>query len=89
MAITGDWADLTNAIRINDQKAAEINGHLMQAKSFNNVTSESSDRNQCQDSQPACPNWKWACTDPEWASEIQNICKKTCGSCPGEGTYII
>ena len=87
MLITGDLADLTNAIQANDKVAVEINP--IQAKSLNNVTSESSDRNQCQDSQPACPNWKWACTDPEWASEIQNICKKTCGSCPGEGTYII
>jgi len=81
-AFKGELADLINAIQNDDQKAVEINGHLMQAKNLNNVTSESSDRNQCQDEYPtACPHWKWACTDPEWVSLMQNICKKTCGLC--------
>ena len=51
MAITGTLADLTNPIRINDQKAVEINGHTIgsppiQAKILNNITS---DRNECRD----------------------------------------
>ena len=77
-------ADLINAIQNDDQKAFEINGHLMQAKKLNNVTSESSDRNQCQDEYPTgCPHWKWACTHPHWVSTMQNVCKKTCGLCSG------
>ena len=87
MAITGTLAD---EIRINDQKAVlKINGHLIQAKSFNNVTSESSDRKQCQDKYPTdCPDIIWACTDSEWKNWMQNNCKKTCGYCPGEGTQV-
>ena len=88
MAITGELADLTNAIRINDQKAVEINGHLMQARSFNNVTSESSDRNQCQDKQSGCPGWaKWACTNNFYKNWMKKTCPKSCGYCTG--TYII
>ena len=47
-------ANSIDAIQANDQKAVEINGHPIrsppiQAKSLNNVTLESSDRNECRD----------------------------------------
>ena len=80
MLITGDLADLTNAIQANDKVAVEINP--IQAKSLNNVTSESSDRNQCQDKYPSrCPGLKRHCTNPKSISIMQKICKKTCGYC--------
>ena len=86
MVITGESADLINAIQANDKIAVEINGHPMQAKGLDNVTSESSNRNQCLDSvqyQSNCPNWKWACTDPRYVAFMQNNCKKSCGLCSG------
>ena len=79
---TGELADLINAIQTNDQKAVEINGHLIQAKNLNNVTVESSDQNQCQDNYPTgCPGWKWACTHPWYIAFMQNNCQKSCGLC--------
>ena len=86
MSITGESADLINAVQAYDKIAVEINGHPMQAKRLDNVTSESSDRNQCQDSAQYasyCPGWKWACTVQRWVYFMQNNCKETCGLCSG------
>ena len=59
----------------------------MQAKNLNNITSESSDRNKCQDLRPgSCPNWKKRgfCKYPY----VKKRCKKTCGHCPEEGILV-
>ena len=81
-------ADLINAIQNDDQKAVEINGHLMQAKNLNNVTSESSDRKRCRDLSPpgTCSYWKKRgyCKKPFGKKR----CKKTCGNCPEKGTLV-
>ena len=56
------------------------------AQRLNNVTSEIPGRNQCQDSAQYasnCPGWKWACTDPKYASFMQTNCKESCGLCSG------
>ena len=89
MVITGYSFDLTDAIQANEEIGIEINGHQMQAKSLDIVTSESSDRNQCQDKQSGCPGWKWACTNWQWKNWMANQCPKTCGLCPGTCTMII
>ena len=80
-------ADLINAIQTDDQTAVEINGHLMQAKNLNNITSESSDRENCRDLTSYCPFWKkrGLCT---WHPYVKKRCKKTCGNCPEEGTLV-
>ena len=83
--IKGDFADLTNETHVNDETAVQVNGHPIQVESFNNVTSESSDRNHCQDKSSRCPRWKKACTNPKYVSFMKRKCKKTCGYC--EGTY--
>ena len=86
MSITGESADLINAVQAYDKIAVEINGHPIQAKRLDNVTSEMTGRNQCQDSAQYasnCPGWKWACTDPEYVSFMQNNCKESCGLCSG------
>ena len=77
MSITGELADLINAIQAYDKIAT---------KRLNNVTSESPGRNQCQDSAQYasnCPGWKWACTDPRYVSFMQSNCKESCGLCSG------
>ena len=77
MSITGESADLINAIQAYDKIAT---------KRLNNVTSEIPGRNQCQDSAQYasnCPGWKWACTDPKYASFMQTNCKESCGLCSG------
>ena len=81
-------ADLINAIQTDDQKAVEVNGHLMQAKNLNNITSESSDRNNCQDKHEMCPYWKDDCFKGFWKDWMKKNCKKTCGNCPEEGTLV-
>ena len=78
-------ADLINSIQTDDQKAVEVNGHLMQAKNLNNITSESSDRKKCQDHFESCPSWKDDCVaDKDW---MKLWCPKTCG-CSEEGTLV-
>ena len=77
MSITGESADLINAIQAYDKIAT---------KRLNNVTSEIPGRNQCQDSAQYasnCPGWKWACTDPRYVSFMQSNCKESCGLCSG------
>ena len=82
----GDFADITGT-QANDETAVQANGHPIQVKSFNNVTSESSDRNHCQDRDKIrCPRLKKACTNPKYVSLMKRMCKKTCGYCPGAGT---
>ena len=90
MVITGESADLINAIQAYDKIAVEINGHPIQANRLDNITSESPGRNQCQDSAQYasnCPGWTWACTDPRYVSFMQNNCKKSCGLCSGNIDY--
>ena len=89
MVITGNSFDLTDAIQANEEIATEINGHQMQTISLDIVTSESSDRNQCQDKQSGCPGWKWACTNNQWKTWMADQCPKTCGLCPGTCATII
>jgi hypothetical protein len=79
MVITGESADLINAIQAYDKIAVEINGHPIQANRLDNATSESPGRNQCQDSAQYasnCPGWKWACTDPIMSLLCKIIAKK-------------
>ena len=86
MSITGESADLINAVQAYDKIADETNGHPIQAKRLDNVTSEIPGRNQCQDSAlyaSNCPGWKWACTDPRHVSFMQLYCKESCGLCSG------
>ena len=88
MSITGESADLINAVQAYDKIADEINDHPIQAKRLDNVTSEMPGRNQCQDSAQYasnCPGWKWAlyCTHPRYASFMQLNCKQSCGLCSG------
>ena len=81
MSITGESADLINAVQAYDKIAVEI-----QAKRLDNVTSKMPGRNQCQDSAQYasnCPGWKWACTDPRYVSFMQSNCKESCGLCSG------
>jgi len=73
--------DLTDVIQANEEIATETNGHQMQAKSL--VTSESSDRNLCQDKKSGCPGWKWACTNNYWKNWMAHYCPKSCGLCSG------
>jgi hypothetical protein len=88
LVITGYSFDLTDAIQANEEIATEINGHPIQAKSLDIVTSESSDRNQCQDKASGCPGWaKWACTNNFYKNWMKKTCPKSCGYCTG--TYII
>ena len=88
LVITGYSFDLTDAIQANEEIATEINGHPIQAKSLDIVTSESSDRNQCQDKQSGCPGWaKWACTNNFYKNWMKQNCPKSCKYCTG--TYII
>ena len=87
MVITDELPDLINAIQANDQKSAEINRHQMQAKNLNNDTSESSDRNKCEDIYPgSCPSYTEYCKIAGYQDWMKKYCKKTCGYCPGEGT---
>ena len=84
MVITGELANLIDAIQANDQKVVEINNHP--TRSLNNITSESSDRNKCQDKSKRCIFIKKEyCT---WHPLVKKQCKKTCGNCPEEGTLI-
>ena len=46
MVITGESADLINEVQANDKQEVEINGHPIQAKRLDNVTSESSGQNR-------------------------------------------
>ena len=46
MVVTGESADLINEVQANDKKEVEINGHPIQAKRLDNVTSESSGQNR-------------------------------------------
>ena len=81
MSITGESADLINAVQAYDKIAVKI-----QAKRLDNVTSKMPGRNQCQDSAQYasnCPGWKWACTDPRYVSFMQSNCKESCGLCSG------
>ena len=85
----GDSADLTNVIQANDEIATEINGIPLPAKSPNNVTSGSLDRNQCQDIYPSwCPTGTWACTHSLYITWMQKNCQKSCGWCSGKGAFI-
>ena len=61
----------------------DINGHPIQAKSLEIVTSESSDRNQCQDKASGCPAWTWHCTNGQWKDWMAQNCPKSCGLCSG------
>ena len=81
-------ADLINAIQTDDQKAVEINGHLMQAKNLNNITSESSDRNKCKDENYYCPYWKDDCFTSKFKDWMKKECPETCGYCSEEGTLV-
>ena len=81
MSITGESADLINAVQAYDKIAVKI-----QAKRLDNVTSKMPGRNQCQDSAQYasnCPGWKWACTDPRYVSFMLSNCKESCGLCSG------
>ena len=46
MVTTIESADLTFSVQANDKKEVEINGHPIQAKRLDNVTSESSGQNR-------------------------------------------
>ena len=84
MSITGESADLIDAVQAYHKIAVQIN--RIQAKRLDNVTSEMTGRNQCQDSAQYasnCPGWKWACTDPRYVSFMQRNCKESCGLCSG------
>ena len=88
MVITGELANLIDAIQANDQKVVEINNHP--TRNLNNITSESSDRNKCQDKRVYCPDWKDDCFTSikglkDW---MKYWCQKTCGYCPEEGTLV-
>merc|ERR1711971_527853 len=87
LVLFGHSTDLTDAAPANDEIAVETNGHPtpgpVQAKSLDIVTSESSDRNQCQDKASGCPTWTWACTNNQWKDWMAKTCPKTCGVCPG------
>merc|ERR1712172_341329 len=87
LVLFGHSTDLTDAAPANDEIAVETNGHPtpgpIQAKSLDIVTSESSDRNQCQDKASGCPTWTWACTNNQWKDWMAQTCPKTCGVCPG------
>merc|ERR1711971_1338283 len=86
LVLFGHSTDLTNAAPANDEIAVETNGHPtpgpIQAKSLDIVTSESSDRKQCQDKASGCPTWTWACTNNQWKDWMAQTCPKTCGLCP-------
>ena len=86
MVITGELANLIDAIQANAQKVVEINNHP--TRSLNNITSESSDRNKCQDKDFECPYWKDDCFKSEWKNFMKKWCQKTCGYCPEEGTFV-
>merc|ERR1711971_1531337 len=86
LVLFGHSTDLTNAAPANDEIAVETNGHPtpgpIQAKSLDIVTSESSDRNQCQDKSSGCPGWaKWACTNNFYKNWMKKTCPKSCGYC--------
>ena len=83
MVIIGYSADFADAIHANSEKTVEINGHPIQAKSLEIVTSESSDRNQCQDKASGCPAWTWYCTNNQWKDWMAQTCPKSCGLCSG------
>ena len=86
MSITGESADLINAVQAYDKIADETNGHPIQAKRLDNVTSKMPGRNQCQDSAQYasnCPGWKRFCTNPRYVSFMQLYCKESCGLCSG------
>ena len=84
-AITGDLADLTNGTHANVETAVEVNGPPIQVKSFDNVTSESSDRNSwCKDRKASkCPRWKQKgyCTRSKFITYMWYNCFKTCFKC--------
>jgi hypothetical protein len=61
MVITGESADLINAVQANDKKGVEINGHPIQAKRLDNVTSESSGQNRALMS--CGGHWAGTCAD--------------------------
>merc|ERR1712172_177230 len=79
--------DLTDVIQANEEIATGTNGHQMQAKSLDIVTSESSDRNQCQDKRSGCPGWKSYCASNSlfWRNWMATYCPTTCGLCSGSG----
>jgi len=82
LGLFGYSFDLTDAIQANEEIAVEINGHPIQAKSLDIVTSESSDRNQCQDKASGCPGWaQWACTNNFYKNWMKKTCPKSCGYC--------
>ena len=76
MAITGDLADLINAIQASDQ-----NVDIKEIKRFK------SDKSKCQDFgqyASSCPVWTLSgyCKDDEFGDWMQIFCKKSCGLCP-------
>ena len=82
VVISGDLADLINAIEANDQNEVDKE----EIKRFK------SDKSKCQDfGQHAakCPNWTGYCKDDEFGDFMQTFCKKSCGLCPqGPGTVM-
>merc|ERR1711971_691268 len=86
LVLFGHSTDLTDAAPANDEIAVETNGHPtpgpIQARSLDIVTSEISDRNQCQDKASGCPTWTWACTNNQWKDWMAQTYPKTCGLCP-------
>jgi len=78
--------DLTDVIQANEEIATKTNGHQMQAKSLDIVTSESSDRNQCQDKHSGCPGLKSYCASSLfWKNWMATYCPTSCGLCSGSG----
>ena len=82
MVITGDLADLINAVQANDQNEVDIK----EIKRFK------SDKSKCQDFgqyASSCPGWTGYCKDDLYGDWMQIFCKKSCGLCPqGPGTVM-
>ena len=83
MVITGDLADLINAIQANGQNEVDKKA----------ITKFKSDKSKCQDFvqyASRCPGWTGYCKDDEFGDFMQIFCKKSCGLCPqGPGIVLV